>query len=120
MGKRIDNHTVAVAFPGHGLFWWLKMGDGSGPLAHLADCDAEGNIKDDSYAHVLADGRIMRYRREIGHRDQLKEVARPIPDPCEAPAEDRSGVTTAPTSSIPDPHGAPISHEAEPDRFETT
>jgi hypothetical protein len=68
---------VAVQLEGHGSFWWLKNTDGSGALAPKEHCSEVGEVQlhamfEDSYAQVFADGRIKRYGRVIGHRDDLK------------------------------------------------
>lgn len=57
--------------------WWQKNADGSGALAPLEHCDAEGNVEaflELSYAHVFADGAILRHNCQIGHRDDLEIV----------------------------------------------
>lgn len=68
----------------HGMeLWWLKDADGGGALAPLEHCGVSGDITfkaalfGDSYAHVMEDGRIMRYRKEIGHRNDLEIIGKP-------------------------------------------
>jgi len=74
--------NVRVEFPGHGEFWLLTKDESDavteGPLAPLDHCDDEGHLTleaglfGDSYAHLTRDGRILRYRELIGHRDDLR------------------------------------------------
>ncbi|CAN1724452.1 protein of unknown function [Hyphomicrobium sp. 1Nfss2.1] len=83
------SEKLAVRLDGKAL-WWLRNEDGSGPLAPLHHCDATGELEfeaifEDSYAHVMRDGSILRYHRQIGTRDDLEIVAANPPAP-EAPS----------------------------------
>jgi hypothetical protein len=76
-----DNDNQLVDFPGHGRFWFLLDDAGDGPLAPVEHCDENGDVTadhmfSDSYAHVSASGVIKRYHKIIGHRDDLRVVAR--------------------------------------------
>lgn len=74
--------NVKVEFDGL-MLWWITDDELEGALAPLNHCDEEGEIADletalflhgDSYAHVFEDGRIMRYGRQIGTRNDLVRV----------------------------------------------
>jgi hypothetical protein len=70
-----DENSIPVTFKGENYIW-LKNDDGSGALAYPQHVDQDGNVKmehafSDSFAHVMSDGAIMRYRTQIGTRDEL-------------------------------------------------
>lgn len=67
--------NTKVEFPGHGTFWLIIDA-----LAPLEQCDSDGRLTDEavffgeSYAHIFPDGRIIRYGKTIGTRDDLIEI----------------------------------------------
>lgn len=70
--------NALVEFQGN-RYWYLEE-NGSGPLAYFEHCDEHGNINSlesacsDSFAHVLPNGDIMRYRKIIGNREDLRFI----------------------------------------------
>lgn len=71
--------SVKVRFQGT-EYWLMCAPDGDyGPLAYIEHCDDEGEIKlesalSESFAHCYPDGRIIRYGRQIGTRNDLERV----------------------------------------------
>lgn len=75
--------SLKVLLPGHGEFWLVTDADdlatADGPLAPIDHCSEAGEINslwtalfETSYAHLFSDGSIMRYREQIGTRDDLQ------------------------------------------------
>ena len=69
---------IRVRFDGQEL-WWLKMEDGTGPLAPLYHLDENLEIRSpilglDTYAHVKPGGLINRHGNIIGTVDDLEYV----------------------------------------------
>lgn len=80
MDDKNQERSIRVRLNGVDL-WWLRNADGSGALAPADHCDDMGQINgietalfDDSYAHVMPDGTIWRYRREIGDVTDLQII----------------------------------------------
>jgi len=72
-----DWEATAIRCNLHGTaLVWLKETDGSGALAypHHVEDDGQVNVEgllNDSFGHVTIDGKIMRYREQIGTVDDL-------------------------------------------------
>ena len=55
---------------------WMRrsaLDRGEGAVMPEPDHDAYGPFED-SYAHLMGDGRIMRYHRQIGRRCDIREI----------------------------------------------
>lgn len=73
--------SVRVKFQGT-EYWLLCDSDGDfGALAPLDHCNEEGHVVDfetavfaDSFAHLFPDGRLMRYGKQIGTREDLERI----------------------------------------------
>lgn len=79
----MNDENIPVRFDGLDLMW-LKHDDGSGALAPLRHVDDDGHVTfdavfggEDSYAHVMSDGTIMRYHEKIGTVDDLEFLPKP-------------------------------------------
>ncbi len=78
----MSSRNIPVMFRGR-KYIWVMDGDGEtacGPLAPPDQCDDDNELRleaalfGDSYAHVYADGTIMRYGVKIGMRGDLEPV----------------------------------------------
>lgn len=78
IGNKELQDTIKVRFKGEE--YWLLAGEISGrALAYMKHIDEDKNIKpehvfSDSFAHLIDDGRIMRYGKQIGTQEDLEII----------------------------------------------
>lgn len=77
----VSEGSFLVEFNGE-KYWWIKDSSGSGPLAPLEHCDAEGHVVfehmfSESFAHIYSNGIINRFGKQIGDVSDLKFLPNP-------------------------------------------
>jgi hypothetical protein len=71
--------TVKVKFNGE-KYWLLQEGPSGGrALAYLDHCDIGGNLTEEgcfqlSFAHLIPNGKIMRFQQVIGSQEELEII----------------------------------------------
>lgn len=69
--------SILVNFKGE-IYWFMAddLSELDTALAPLHHCDSDGKliVLADSYAHVMSDGQIFRYRQVIGRVSDLRPI----------------------------------------------
>lgn len=65
-----DDPNILVQLPGHCNLWMRQSSLDAGEGALMPEPDHDLTLGE-SYAHLFDDGRILRYREVIGHKDDL-------------------------------------------------
>ena len=65
---KYKDESINIKYKGK-EYWFLQREDGTGAVAPLEHCNEKGGIVyfwEDSFAHVYADRRMLRFGQELG------------------------------------------------------